>query len=128
MENGSLPQTRRGVTPRIPAMFSYRGGQKPYLENGHSIRYSDRMSISCATAAPTRHPPGEAKPAPAAPPPPAMTIAAALTMNRAGEHVAGGVSYADAAFHFHPPRPLHAPSGSETHPTDASDQACRPTT
>ena len=41
-----------------------RGGQNPYLENGHSIRYSDHMSTPCAAAAPTRHPPGEAHAAP----------------------------------------------------------------
>jgi hypothetical protein len=36
-----------------------RGGQNSHLENGRAIRYSDRMSTSCATAAPTRHPPRE---------------------------------------------------------------------
>ena len=86
------------------------------------------MSTPCAAAAPTRHPPGEAHAAPGALPLPVTTIAAALAMNRAGEHVAGGVSDADAAFHFHPPRPLHAPAGSQPPPTDSSDQACRPTT
>jgi hypothetical protein len=35
-----------------------------HLENGHSIQYSDRMSTSCAAAAPTRHPSGEAHAAP----------------------------------------------------------------
>ena len=45
------------------------GWPNPDLENGHSIRYSDRMSISCATAAPTHHPPGEAHAAPGALPP-----------------------------------------------------------
>ena len=83
------------------------------------------MSTSCATAAPTRHPPGEAEAAPGALPLPATTKAAALAMNRAGDHVVGGVSDADSAFHFHPPRPLHAAAGSETPPTELSDRACR---
>ena len=45
------------------------------------------------------------------------SCAAALAMNRAGEHVAGGVSDADAAHRSTPQRPLQAASGSETPPT-----------
>ena len=46
-----------------------RGGQNSHLENGHPIRYSDRMSTYCAIAAPSRHPRGEPRsPSPANPP------------------------------------------------------------
>ncbi|QDT76234.1 hypothetical protein I41_54840 [Lacipirellula limnantheis] len=121
MEYACPLRTRRGEWRPDNSIISH-------LENGRAARYSDRMSTSCATAAPTRHPPGEAHAAPGALPPPATSIAAALAMNRAGEHVVGGVADADAAFHFLTPRPLHAAAGSEPPPTKLSDQACRPTT
>jgi hypothetical protein len=46
-----------------------------HLENGHSVRYSDRMSTHCAAVAPTRYPPGEAHSLPA--PAPLVTTFAA---------------------------------------------------
>ena len=52
-----------------------RGGQNSYLENGHSIRYSDHMFTPCVAAAPTRHPPGEAHAAPRVLPPQTARVA-----------------------------------------------------
>ncbi|QDT73991.1 hypothetical protein I41_31830 [Lacipirellula limnantheis] len=75
------------------------------------------MSTSRAAAAPTRHPPGEAQPAPGALPLPATTTTAALAMNGAGEHLVGGVSDADAVHHATPHRPRQAALESETPPT-----------
>ena len=44
-----------------PRRIASRGkSTNSHLENGHSTRHSDRMSTRCATATPTRHPPGEA--------------------------------------------------------------------
>ena len=100
------------------------------------------MSTHCATTAPTRHPSGEARGALVAWPP-QKTSATLVTAasggsrrtGRAGEaqrfnrlspspHV-GGVSDAEAALHSQPPRPLYAPSGSETPPTPQVAHGCR---
>ncbi|QDT72778.1 hypothetical protein I41_19610 [Lacipirellula limnantheis] len=72
----------------------------------------------CATAAPMRHPPGEAHSLPA--PAPHLTAVAGESA-----HFVGGVSDADSAFHSEPPALLHAASGSETPPSTARNQSCR---
>jgi hypothetical protein len=55
----------------VPHVAARDNSPNSHLENGHAIHYSDRMSISCVTAAPIRHPPGEANAASRALPPPA---------------------------------------------------------
>ena len=91
------------------------------------------MSTSCITAAPTRHPSGEAQAAPVALPLPATTIAAALAMNRAGEplthrpqpSLAGGVA-CPVARHVAAQslRSTNVDAPTPTHPTTSA--LCRP--
>jgi hypothetical protein len=75
MENA---HSLRRAAPREKSINSY-------LENGHPIRYSGRMSTHCDAAAPTRRPPGEAHSLPA--PAPLVTTFAAgpLSVNSVSE-------------------------------------------
>jgi hypothetical protein len=111
------PPAPRRVAPREKSVNSH-------LENGHPARYSGHMSTYCAAAAPTRYPPGEAHSLPA--PAPLVTAVAGEIAHCVGMSFVGGDSDADAAFHSEPPSLLHAASGSETPPTTARNQTCRP--
>jgi hypothetical protein len=62
------PIASRGGARPNPDSRPIAHGQNSHLENGRAIRYGDRMSISCAAVAPSRHPPGEAHSPPAASP------------------------------------------------------------
>src|SRR5690606_16712564 len=53
-----------------------------HLENGRAVRYSGHMSTHCATAAPMRHPPGEARSLPALAPLVTTFAAGPLPANR----------------------------------------------
>jgi hypothetical protein len=93
-------RSRRSVEP----------GQKSpnfHLENGRAVRYSGHMSMFCATAAPTRHPLGEAHSPPATAPAPLVTTFAAgpLPANSAS----GVATRRPAAHTSRTRRPLSSP-------------------
>ena len=111
-----------------------RGGQNSYLENGHSIRYSDHMSTSCAAAAPTRHPPGEAHAAPRVLPPQTARVAqvAAPSGYLGGAAARGWITSSPIEQPLSPCRPVATRQHDNTtgdaptpnHPTTSA--CCRP--
>ena len=62
VQNGLFVQSHGERIPAAhsPRRVASRHSINSHLENGHPVRYSGRMFTFCATAAPTRHPPGEA--------------------------------------------------------------------
>lgn len=114
----------QGVQPpvvdgeRIPAARSPRrvasrdNSINSHLGNGRAVRYGGRMSTYCATAAPTRHPPGEAHSLPT--PAPLVTTFASgpLPVNKASE-----VSWRRLTAHsIRTSRPLSSPASLSATP------------